>query len=147
MAISTLVYGNCIKTFGLGSTIIWKASGGTTQKITLMLDSHTPNKENDYRDDISASEATGQTPQTLTLSDPTAASGEVKFDVSDSNFTFTAPTGSQVLGGVACFRDSGAAGTSDLISLNKFVGGTVTTDGTNDVIVTPHADGFFKVTY
>lgn len=143
MAITTTVYGNTLAKMVNGDHP-WDSA---TWKMQLMLDSMTPNKEHDFRDDVTASEAAGSTAQTLTATAAAASGGYVVLDVTDATVTFAAVTTSQTIGGVLIYASVGSAATDPILVLCDFVAGTIESDGVNNIVITPGANGLLRISY
>ena len=115
----------------------------STIKAALMLSSYTYNPDQDNMSDISASEASGATRQTL-ANDAWAVddtNNRVYYDA--DNITFSAVTTGQTVAGVAIHYASGADATSTLICYNEF-SGTIATNG-GDITVTFDSTGILRL--
>lgn len=142
MAVESLVFPVGIQNIMLGD-IILAASGGSDLIAVLVLDTYTADDAHADRADLNEASGESYAEIALTEADPTVTDNEVFFDVGNATITFASPTSAQVCGGMAiCINDGG----DDLmICTNEFTS-AVTSNGTNDIIVTPNVNGLFKVT-
>ena len=135
MAITTsYVYGATIaKMLNYDTGFSWDAGAW---RASLVLESHTPDKTDDFRDDID--ECTGQSAVTITTTAASFATATVTCDVSDTTWTFTGGiTTSEVAGGVLIYCNVGTAATDPILCLLDFTGdNTITGDGTTDIVIT-----------
>lgn len=147
MAVASKVYPNGINSLCQGD-ITWQTTGGTALVAVLVQDSYTYAAAHNARDDLTEASGGTYAEQALTELDPTVDTGndQVEFDTSDATVTFSSPANAQTIGGVAVCSDGGGGTSTDLlICICDFTGGNVTSDGSNDIVVTPGAEGWFKI--
>lgn len=134
----------------LNKALDW--GGANTIKAMLITDGYTPGDSSadtlDYIDDINTYKASGTTDQELTQGNRSTsidtANNYVYLD-GPNTLTWTAVAGSQTVRGVAIFRDTGTASTSEIICWCQF-SSDLACNG-SDIEVTFNTNGVLRYTY
>ncbi|MEM6437585.1 MAG: hypothetical protein AAF773_27575 [Cyanobacteria bacterium P01_D01_bin.115] len=115
-----------------------------TIKILLVTDAYTYDENHDFVNDVSGSEATGATRQTLAspVFTPDTANDRVVYDAADA--TFLAVTSAQTISGAVVYKEVTDDTDSPLIA---FLDGTDLAANGSDIQVQFAATGVFYVSY
>lgn len=146
MAITSQVYPATVKKILMGD-LTWEALAAADWSGRLIQDSYTPDDADEDMADVTPYATGGTLIISLTETDPTLDAGAVTCDASDASLNFGAVTNAQVIGGMAVFAYTGTESTEAVICICDFVGGNVTGDGSNDVIITYGTNGIWRLTY
>lgn len=146
MAVTAFVYTNAAKAF-VNGTISWKASGGSAFKCALLTSSYTPDQDADeFWDDISANEVSGDGYSaggaSMTTADPTVDTGtnETRMDANDVSWSDSTITARYAV----VYYASGTPATSNLVACINFGEDKISSTGT--FTITWAATGVFKIT-
>lgn len=123
-----------------------------TVKCAILLSSYTfdgTNQEgHDYYDDVSASVATGCTPQALPATKAISintSDDKIYFDCGAS-VTFSGVTSGQSVASIVVYEDTGTGSTSGLMCHLQFTGGAFDTNG-QDITVNFNSNGVASIGY